>query len=79
MECDRLVDIAWHAALCQGSLDIRYLTQRYEKGKEWVRTFMDAKQKFHVLPLPNAHADLLSDQRDVAGRPMLLGRGVVCI
>ena len=40
---------------------------------------MDAKQKFHVLPLPNAHADLLSDQRDVAGRPMLLGRGVVCI
>ena len=54
-------------------MDLRYLAQRFEKGKAWVQAFMDDKQKFHLLPLPNAHADLLSDQRCDAGRPMFPG------
>ena len=50
---------------CQGGLDLQYLSQRYEKGKEKTREFMSTHQLYEssdVGGLPDLHARLLQFQ-----------------
>lgn len=50
---------------CQGGLDLQYLSQRYEKGKEKTREFMTTHQLYEssdVGGLPDLHARLLQLQ-----------------
>ena len=47
----------------QGALDIRYLQNRYEKGKMWVQKFMEKGQMYIPSSLKNAQAEILTYQR----------------
>ncbi|CAK9107673.1 unnamed protein product, partial [Durusdinium trenchii] len=45
-------------------MDIKYLQERYQKGKVFVTDFMNKAHRCPGLPLSQAHADLLQHQRD---------------
>ena len=47
----------------EGMLDLRYMQSRFEKGKKWVQDFMQRHQRYIGLPLTNAQADILAQQR----------------
>ena len=49
--------------MTQGNLDMKYLTDRFEKGKVAVQEFMNYNHRFVKLDqLSDAHADLLQYQ-----------------
>lgn len=50
---------------CQGGLDLQYLQQRYEKGKQWCKGFMDSHHCYKATEhggLADAHSALLQFQ-----------------
>ncbi len=61
----------------QGGLDLQYLSQRYEKGKEWTKNFMETHQIYEstdVGGLSDLHARLLQYQSQLGdGGDSLLG------
>jgi len=61
----------------QGGLDLQYLSQRYEKGKEWTSKFMETHHVYEstdVGGLPDLHARLLQFQAKLGdGGDALLG------
>eukprot|EP00435_Cladocopium_sp_Y103_P076327 s59_g92.t1 len=46
-----------------GAMDIRYLQNRYEKGKLWVQEYMNKNQIYIPATLSNAQAEILTHQR----------------
>ena len=56
---------------CQGGLDLQYLSQRYEKGKEWTTNFMANHHVYEssdVGGLPDLHARLLQFQSSLGDK-----------
>ena len=60
-------------SLSQGAMDIKYLQERYQKGKVFVTDFMNKAHRCPGLPLSQAHADLLQHQRDAERNDKLFG------
>lgn len=56
----------------QGGLDLRYMTERYDRGKTWVAKYMEKHHRCCSNPLSQAHADLLHYQRGDHGGNGLL-------
>ncbi|CAK9116501.1 unnamed protein product [Durusdinium trenchii] len=56
----------------QGGLDLRYMTERYDRGKTWVAKYMEKHHRCCSNPLSQAHADLLHYQRG----PLLIDEAV---
>lgn len=45
-------------------MDIKYMQVRFERGREWIKQFMEKKHKYSTCGLSNAHADFLKWQHE---------------
>ena len=63
---NRTVDFKNHL---EGGLDLRYMADRYNRGKEFVQKFMAKRQRYVAagMELCDVHADTLTWQSDVCG------------
>ena len=63
----------------QGSMDVRFLAARFEKGKKQVQDIMEKKHRFWTEGLVTGHAELLSYQTNACGdsQPCLASRDIV--
>lgn len=71
VECQiQFWDVLWvHVSMgvgSQGGLDLKYMEERFKRGKEWVSKFMDNHHRVCHVGLDGCHADLLSWQRKEA-------------
>lgn len=56
-----------HTFALQGSLDLKYLGARFERGKKFVNEYLDTRHRYVEMPLAESHADLLKYQSEQGG------------